>query len=90
MEQQDLQVLHRVREQRVKGRTALANQIRGLLNEYEIILPQGIHHLRGCLPALLEDAENGLSDLMREVIAGLYERLQSLEEHVVRCERRLE
>lgn len=90
LEQQDLQALHRVREQLVKSRTALVNQIRGLLNEYGIIIPQGIHHLRGGLPAVLENAENGLSDLMREVIAELYERLRSLEEQVVRCERRLE
>jgi transposase len=37
-EQQDLQALHRVREQLVKNRTALANQIRGLLRERGVVV----------------------------------------------------
>ena len=41
VEQQDLQVLHRVRERLVKARTALVNEIRGLLSEDGIVLPQG-------------------------------------------------
>ena len=41
VEPQDLQVLHRVRERLVKARTALVNEIRGLLSEYGIVLPQG-------------------------------------------------
>ena len=42
VEQQDLQSLHRIRSQVVKQRTALANQTRGLLAEYGIIIPKGI------------------------------------------------
>src|SRR5918911_15068 len=41
--QQDLQMLHRVRERCIKARTALVNQIRGLLSEYGIVLPIGVH-----------------------------------------------
>jgi transposase len=39
LEQQDLQALHRVQERLVKARTALVNEIRGLLSEYGIVLP---------------------------------------------------
>jgi transposase len=49
--QQDFQARHRVRGRLVKARTALSNEIRGLLSEYGIILPQGVtkfHH--GLLP----------------------------------------
>jgi transposase len=42
VEQQDLQALHRVRERLIKARTALVNEIRGLLSEYGIVLPQGM------------------------------------------------
>ena len=39
IEQQDIQSLHRVRSQIVARRTAQANQIRGLLMEYGVIIP---------------------------------------------------
>jgi transposase len=52
VEQQDLQMLHRVRERCSKARTALANQIRGLRSEYGIVLPLGIPRLRQALPGL--------------------------------------
>ena len=42
VEQQDIQALHRLREARVAERTALCNQIRGLLMEYGIVLAQGV------------------------------------------------
>ena len=41
IEQQDVQALHRLREARVGERTALCNQIRGLLAEYGIVFAQG-------------------------------------------------
>jgi transposase len=39
--QQDLQMLHRIRHRLVGERTALINQIRGLLGEYGIVFAQG-------------------------------------------------
>ena len=57
-EQQDMQALHRVREQLVKNRTALANQIRGLLRERCIVVAQAIPRLRAALPVILEDQSN--------------------------------
>jgi len=41
-EQQAVLALHRARQGFVRARTAQANQIRGLLAEYGIIIPQGI------------------------------------------------
>jgi transposase len=38
--QQDVQALHRIRAQLIKWRTALANEIRGLLAEYGSWLPK--------------------------------------------------
>ena len=44
--QQDAQATHRIRSELVKQRTALANQIRGLVGEYGIVAPVGIAQLR--------------------------------------------
>ena len=55
IEQQDIQALHRVRTRLVKQRTALVNQIRGLLGEYGLFAPRGIHKIRKLLPELIVD-----------------------------------
>ena len=39
VEQQDILSIHRVRERLIKNRTALANEIRGLLHEFGFIVP---------------------------------------------------
>jgi transposase len=42
IEQQDVLLFHRARALVMKQRTAQANQIRGLLAEYGIVIPKGI------------------------------------------------
>src|SRR5512134_713248 len=59
--QLDLQALHRVRDRLVAERTALLNQIRALLLERGISVPQGRWRLVRELPALLSDEAVGLS-----------------------------
>lgn len=66
VDQQDIQSLHRIRSMAVANRTAQINQIRGLLMEYGIELPQGRRRVRGEFPRILEDAENGLTTRFRE------------------------
>lgn len=82
IEQQDLQMLHRVRSGLVKERTALANRIRGLLAEYGIIVAIGIVKLRQQLPDILEDAENQLTMAARTVFADLQGQLLELDKQV--------
>ena len=53
--QQDLQALHRVRDDVIQQRTAKANQIRGLSAEYGIVAPVGLNQLRKAIPEWLED-----------------------------------
>ena len=48
--------LHRVRQSFVSARIAQANQIRGLLAEYGLIVPKGIGYIAACVPDLIEDA----------------------------------
>jgi len=87
--QQDLQCLHRVRSRLVACRTQLVNQIRGLLAEYGIVLPQHVGQLRSGLPAVLEDAENQLTSFGRQLLRGLYEELAQLEEKMEAADRQI-
>ena len=82
VEQQDIQSLHRVRSRLVSSRTQLASQVRGLLAEYGIVMPQGIGQLRRGLPLILENAENELTDFGRRLFASLYEELVQLDEKI--------
>ncbi len=74
--------VHRARALLVSERTALVNHIRGLLSEYGVVVAQGVATLRKIVPEILQDAENGVPALAREVFAELYERLQGLDERL--------
>jgi transposase len=82
VEQQEIQSIHRVRSTLVKQRTGLANQIRGLAGEYGLVAPLRLGALRRTLPEWLEDAENGLSDRLRRLLAGLAEDLRQLDARI--------
>ena len=88
--QQDIQALHRMRRQRVGERTRLCNQVRGLLSEYGIVLPQGMRVLRERLPEVLEDAGNGLSGFFRSLLARCDQQLRELDGHIDFYTRELE
>lgn len=87
VEQQDVQALHRIRQAIVKARSAQANQIRGLLGEFGIILPEGIGWLRRRIPEILEDGDNGLTARFRRWLSELYQELRALDERVRQCTR---
>jgi transposase len=87
MAQQDLQALHRVRERLVCQRTALINQIRGLLAEYGIVLAKGPARLSAEGIAAVLDAP--LSDLARELFAELFDQLLDLERRLGALDTRL-
>lgn len=89
VEQQDIQALHRYRQRLVQDRTALVNQARGLLTEYGIIIPQGIGCVRKKLPEILEDMENDLSGLGREIFGKLYQELCEWDEKIKTLDKRI-
>lgn len=60
-----------------------------MLGEYGIVIPQGIEQARKAVPRIVEDAENGLSDLFRELLAGLYDRLVTLDEQVASFDKKI-
>ncbi len=81
-EQQAVLSLHRARQGFVKARTAQANQIRGLLTEYGITIPQGISHVSRRIPEILEDGDNELPRLFRQLLQRLGDHLKELEHQV--------
>ena len=81
-DQLDLQSLHRVRERWVVRRTAVINQIRGLLLERGITIRKGRQHLEASLPRILEDADNKLSGALRVLLTQLQIEMQYLHRQI--------
>ena len=90
VEQQDIQLLHRIRSGLLKERTALANRIRGLLTEYGIVIPKGISKLRQQLPDVLEDGSNQLTHTARSLFAELQQQLIQLDQQVVDYDQKIQ
>ena len=89
-EAQAILAVHRARQGFVKARTAQANQIRGLLGEFGLVIPKGLIHIAKRVPEILEDAENGLPDTMRPLIQRLAEHLKLLDREVMALETQIE
>jgi len=86
-DQLDLQSLHRVRERWVSGRTAVINQIRGLLLERGVTIRKGRRHIEESLPGILEDAENKLSGALRVLVTQLRLEMQYLQRQIDECDK---
>ncbi|MBU2858039.1 IS110 family transposase [Acidithiobacillus ferrooxidans] len=86
-EQQAALVVHRAREAIKTERTALINQIRGLLQEFGIVLPQGAATFSKRLVEVLEDSGMPLEAV--GVFAELRGHLLRLEERQADYDRRI-
>jgi transposase len=89
VEQQSVMSLHRVRQGFVRARTAQANQIRGLLGEMGLVIPQGIRFIAQRVPSLLEAASNDLPASFRALIERLTEHLKLLDRQVDEIHRQI-
>jgi transposase len=88
-DQQAVLSVHRARQSFVAARTAQANQIRGLLAEYGIVMPKGISHVTEMLPDIIEDADNELPYLFRELLQRLGKHLLELDRQVHELEKQI-
>jgi transposase len=82
VEQQDLQALPRIRERRITARTALVNEIRGLLNEYDMVLPQSLAKFRVLIVNKLTEEPAKLTTLSTEVFWHLYDEFLAVEKRL--------
>jgi transposase len=89
-EQQAVLHLHRARQQLVRQRVALGNHIRSVLMEYGIALPRGVKVICHRLAGILEDGENGLPMLTRQLLAELKAEHDQLMERAERLESQLQ
>lgn len=81
-EQLDLQSLHRVRERWVGRRTAVINQMRGMLLERGITVSKGRRRFETALPVILEDPNNKLSGSLRVLLTQLRLEMQYLHSQI--------
>lgn len=90
VEQQDLEILLNYREQLVKQRVALMNQVHAIGLEYGLALPKNktCTHLEKIFLAL-EDSENELSEVARQLMKETIERAKKLDEEAEKIEERL-
>lgn len=82
LDEQSLQAQSRSRELALSQQIAQSNHIRGLLNEFGIVMPQGCAALKQHIPLILEDAENGLSEMFRAHLQRLWLALVAQYEYV--------
>ena len=90
IDQQTVTALHRLRSAWVAERTAMINTLRGLLRELGFVIPVGAQYVVPRAGGLIEDAESGLPDALREAFAAVSAELRTLEERIKGIERHLE
>src|SRR5215468_3823497 len=82
VDQQDIQALHRVRERLIGARTALINEVHGLMLEYGIVLPTGVAKFRQAVVEKLEAEKDKLTALSQELFWKLVKEFGALEDQI--------
>jgi len=85
-DQQNVLVLHRMRDGFVEERTALVNRLRGELVEFGVFLPQGIDAFRAHFVEALEDGATELNGVARTALLRGWEHLQALDQQIAWCD----
>lgn len=87
-EAQAVLAVHRARALTVSERTALVNQVRGLLGEFGIVASAGIARARKLLAEIGAGARP-LPVLARETLGELHDRLRTLDERILAYDRKI-
>src|ERR671930_1492810 len=88
--QHDIQALHRVRERLTGARTALVNEVHGLMQEYGIVMPKGVAQFRQAVVGKLEAEKDKLTPLSQEMFGKLVEEFAALEKQLAYYQEKLE
>ncbi len=88
-EQLTIQATHRIRSRLVGRRTALVNQIRGILAEFGVVVARNLASLRRCLPEILDDEAGSLDAMTRSLIIDLREELAEIDKRISAYDRRI-
>ena len=87
--QQVVLSLHRLRAQLMKMRIMQTNELRGLLYEFGVVLPEGHRALLQELPDALRDAQKRLPAMFIDSLDEQVKRINGLEADIAKIERRL-
>ena len=90
VDQQDIQALHRVRERLIGERTALVNEVHGLMHEYGIVMPKGVAKFRQAVVGKLESEKDKLTPLSQEMFGKLVEEFAALEAQLASYQEKLD
>jgi len=90
VDQQDIQALHRVRERLIGERTALVNEVHGLMQEYGIVIPKGVSKFRQAVVEKLEAEKDKLTALSQEMFWKLVEEFAALEKQLAYYQEKLD
>jgi transposase len=90
VDQQDIQALHRVRERLIGERTALVNEVHGLMHEYGIVMPKGVAKFRQAVVGKLEAEKDKLTPLSQEMFWQLVEEFAALEAQLAYYQEKLD
>ena len=71
------------------NRTARINRLRGLLSEFGIVISQGRYPLQNTMSSILEDAENGLPNLARELLNNVCQSIREINVERLSYDRKL-
>jgi transposase len=88
-EQQALLALHRLRQGLIDSRTALVNQLRGLLAEFGLVVATGRRRFEQALPRLIAEDSAEAPALLREALEPMRLQLISLNEQIARLDTRI-
>jgi transposase len=89
VEQQGLLALHRLRRGLIDSRTALVNQLRGLLAEFGVVVAVGRRRFEQALPRLIQDEHGEVPGLLRESLEPMRVQLLGLNERIAEFEARI-
>jgi len=87
VEQQQIQQLHRMREQWKKSRTARINLLRGCLRELGVFIPAGANKAMSGFAEALDN--ESLPAPLRHTYAAVVAEIRGLERNIKLCERQL-
>lgn len=87
--QQDLQSIHRVRQRYIRNKTALTNEIRGLLFEYGIRIPKGDSALITALREVLANENESITPMTKLLMQDLFSELLELKGKISTYEEKL-
>ncbi|MEN8251420.1 MAG: IS110 family transposase [Bacteroidota bacterium] len=87
IEQQDIQLIHSLKEELTKRRTAMVNQIRGHLRERGVVIPVGINNFFKQMPEILDNEDEKLSQFSLPLFRQHYETIKQISEDIKQQEK---